>query len=102
MVEDKAQQKPEATKQQQGKALEEDDEFEEFEDKGVLIGSRWLLAEWGSQLSSMSRYCADWHDSQTLPSNPALWEADWDDTSGNDNFAAQLQEQLQKHYYSKK
>ena len=101
MVEDKAQQKPEATKQQQGKALEEDDEFEEFEDKGVLIGSRWLLAESG-QLSSMSRYCADWDDSQTLPSNPALWEADWDDTSGNDNFAAQLQEQLQKHYYSKK
>eukprot|EP00891_Asterochloris_glomerata_P001161 jgi/Astpho2/1161/Aster-x0049 len=77
MVEDTAQQKPDANKQQQGKALEEDDEFEEFEDK-------------------------DWDDSQTLPSNPALWEADWDDTSGNDNFAAQLQEQLQKHYYSKK
>ena len=50
----------------------------------------------------MSPYCADWDDSQTLPSNPALWEADWDDTSGNDNFAVQLQEQLQKHYYSKK
>ena len=35
MAKDTAQQKPEATKQQQGKALEEDDEFEEFEDKGV-------------------------------------------------------------------
>lgn len=102
MVEDTAQQKPDANKQQQGKALEEDDEFEEFEDKGVLAGRRWLLACVGTAFSTMSPYCADWDDSQTLPSNPALWEADWDDTSGNDNFAAQLQEQLQKHYYSKK
>ena len=102
MVEDTAQQKPEATKQQQGKALEEDDEFEEFEDKGVLIGQQVASCCLGTALFTMSPYRADWDDSQTLPSNPALWEADWDDTSGNDNFAAQLKEQLQKHYYSKK
>ena len=43
MVKETAQQKPEATKQQQGKAIEEDDEFEEFEDKGVLAAGGFLL-----------------------------------------------------------
>jgi 26 proteasome complex subunit DSS1 len=71
--------------------LEEDDEFEDFPAEGkihvlVVVGS-WLI---NSQI--------DWTEENTdLPTgNAHLWEESWDDDDTNDDFSAQLKEELKK------
>ncbi len=54
-----------------GKALDEDDEFEEFD-------------------------VDDWGPADQEPSNPQLWDASWDDDSVDDYVGAQVRTAAQK------
>jgi 26 proteasome complex subunit DSS1 len=82
--------------------LEEDDEFEDFPSEGMLsslhslcfhIYPLELLCDDGRILTY-----ADWTEENTdLPSgNTHLWEESWDDDDTNDDFSAQLKEELKK------
>uniref|UniRef100_A0A6B2LYR9 26S proteasome complex subunit DSS1 n=1 Tax=Arcella intermedia TaxID=1963864 RepID=A0A6B2LYR9_9EUKA len=57
-------------KKEEFEGLEEDDEFEEFED--------------------------DWVETQEDKTDATLWEDDWDDEDIEDDFSAQLRQELTK------
>lgn len=63
--------KKDSNRNHQVSALEEEDEFEEFDSE-------------------------DWDKSKEEPQNANLWEQDWDDDDMGDDFAVRLKQELAK------
>ena len=70
--------------------LEEDDEFEDFPSEGISIDPDCAHVADGC--------AADWTEENTdlMAGNTHLWEESWDDDDTNDDFSAQLKEELKK------
>ncbi len=73
--------------------LEEDDEFEEFED-GTNISVHPHASNSEEVLDPLA---ADWKiDDEDVNKEDLDWHDDWDDEDVNDDFAAQLRAELSK------
>lgn len=67
--------------------LQEDDEFEEFEDGSISFSPlRYILAR---PDAATARY-SDWDAKEEDREDDKLWEDDWDDDAVEDQFTRQL------------
>lgn len=73
--------------QMSSKPIDDEDEFEEFEQEGTLSGS-----------STCPNYSQDWDAAPTTADKnwAAAWEdAEWDDADPDDSFQQRLKEEIQ-------
>lgn len=80
---DKPLQEEPAKKNGQLGALEEDDEFEEFEAEGINNHER--------QRKNFTKQTIEWEDKDEEQTDDNLWEDNWDDDDIEPDFATVLQ-----------
>jgi len=77
------------------RVLEEDDEFEEFEEDGECARPCQRCVGVSPQhASNLKCSCTDWGANQTTKEDEKLWQDDWDDDEIDNDFCNQLRAQL--------
>ena len=82
---------------QQGQGLEEDDDFIEYDDEGVVCAVAPVA---GSGLPAgmlMVVVPADWREEDDDPRNAELWARSWDDECMQEEYSQQLRGSLAGH-----
>jgi hypothetical protein len=100
----------EAEKKAEPLVLEEDDEFEEFEQEGALAlapsflprelaprrGPVWYLSTLAHSHFRCSRTRADWTAAEEDADDTKQWQDDWDDDDVTGDFSQSLRAEIEK------